>query len=228
MKKNKHTERVIKLHEELRGCSDYELHQNTDFIEDVELHRLWLESDGVEGTRIKYGGVWPGYKQGFRGHNLKKANFKGIQFRGMDLTDTNLAGADLQEADLRSTMTSNTKFHGANLDRALMLQRTYFLAEKQGASLVDVTVFPNPITPLIRPTVGRIQEPLVSGEGNSFTYTPVPLTEDQKIERMALAINPRRGNIIIQNQAPVRGGVLLLFVEVLIIVAIVATLVGGK
>ena len=55
----------------------------------LEQHKLWLDSDGIEGERAYLPDA------NFTGADLRNANFTGA-----DLTDAKLTGADLNHADL--------------------------------------------------------------------------------------------------------------------------------
>ena len=80
-------------------------------------HRLWLESDGTDGKRFRYG------NEDLAGLNLAGLDFTQAQLRGaplagMDLRGTRLEGADLSEADLSRALLTDANANGANFARA--------------------------------------------------------------------------------------------------------------
>jgi hypothetical protein len=77
-------------------------------------HKLWIESDGVEGERADLIGA------NLRGANLYGANLidadlRGADLRGSDLIDADLRGADLRKADLIGANLIGANLRGANL-----------------------------------------------------------------------------------------------------------------
>ena len=83
-------------------------------------HKLWLESNGKQGTRAI-----------LRGANLRGANLKGANLNDANLTRANLTRANLNDANLTRANLTRANLVGADLTRANL----------QGADLWDANLF---------------------------------------------------------------------------------------
>ena len=75
----------------MRGLTDVEKQQ-------LEQHRLWLESSGMKGVKLDWHGA-----------NLRSADLRGADLREASLREANLCGADLRGANLREADLGKTK-----------------------------------------------------------------------------------------------------------------------
>ena len=73
----------------------------------LKQHRLWLSSNGAEGTRADLSGA-----------NLSRANLSGANLSRANLFGVNLSGANLFEADLSGANLSGAYLFEANLTGA--------------------------------------------------------------------------------------------------------------
>jgi hypothetical protein len=71
----------------------------------LKQHRLWIETNGVQGTRADLSGA-----------NLKSAYITGADLRGASLTGANLTDANLRGASLTGANLEDTNLTGANLE----------------------------------------------------------------------------------------------------------------
>src|SRR5437899_4370186 len=81
-----------------------------DLAENMDKHKMWVESGGESGAKADLCGV-----------NLAKADLTGVNLQGAHLHRTNLAGADLSMANLRGVSLVRSNLQNANLvgtDRA--------------------------------------------------------------------------------------------------------------
>ena len=98
-------------------------------------HKLWLESNGKQGTRadltdadltganLPCADLW--------GANLRGANLRGANLRGANLTDANLWGANLVNADLTRANLRGADLRGAKLEGADLTGTILDKEEKQ-------------------------------------------------------------------------------------------------
>jgi hypothetical protein len=70
----------------------------------LKQHRLWIETNGVQGTRADLSGA-----------NLKSAYITGADLRGASLTGANLTDANLRCASLTGANLTGANLTGANL-----------------------------------------------------------------------------------------------------------------
>ena len=75
----------------------------------LEQHKLWIETNGVQGERANLEGAYLG------GANLRGADLGSANLRGADLGSANLTGASLAGADLR-----DANLEGADLTGAIL------------------------------------------------------------------------------------------------------------
>jgi len=71
----------------------------------LKQHRLWIETNGVQGTRADLSGA-----------NLKSAYITGADLRGASLTGANLTDANLRCASLTGANLTGANLTGANLE----------------------------------------------------------------------------------------------------------------
>ena len=95
----------------------------------LDQHKLWLETNGVQGTRANLRGA------NLEGANLEGANLEGANLSGEDLRYANLTGADLRHvnlyyANLTGAILRDAKLNGANL----------YNADLRGAILEDANL----------------------------------------------------------------------------------------
>jgi uncharacterized protein YjbI with pentapeptide repeats len=92
--------------------------------EDLAAHKLWLDTDKKEGTRINWSGkdlAWANLAYADLAEaNLTRADLAGANLavadlRVANLTGANLAGANLTEADFRGTDLTGANLYKANL-----------------------------------------------------------------------------------------------------------------
>ncbi len=91
-----------------------------ELAEILDLHKLWVESDGDSGTKADLSGA-----------NLAGADLTGVNLQGALMTKVNLTGADLSMANLR----------GANLVHADLSNTTLLGTELRGANLMGATLY---------------------------------------------------------------------------------------
>ena len=120
----KEKEERQKIHQFLaveRGEENSDLKQRTIGLEEfgriIRDHRLWLNSNGKEGSRAY---LVEANLDGanLEGANLKRANLKGANLYGADLERANLKGANLLGANLEGANLDGANLEGANLDGA--------------------------------------------------------------------------------------------------------------
>ena len=92
-------------------------------------HRLWLDTNGVQGKRANLRGANLEYA------DLKGANLKGANLRGADLTGANLHGAKFSDADLSCASLIDTNLSGANLQGANLNHADLKVANLKDANL---------------------------------------------------------------------------------------------
>ena len=80
-------------------------------------HRLWLSSNGAEGTKADLSGANLSWAN-LTGANLRGADLSGANLRGADLSEASLSGANLFEADLSGADLSGADLRGADLSEA--------------------------------------------------------------------------------------------------------------
>ena len=98
--------------------------EQPELKEILEQHRLWIESNFVqgkcadlEGARLE-GARLEGadlYYANLKGANLECANLNDANLKGADLGDANLNCASLYRANLRGANLANASLYGANL-----------------------------------------------------------------------------------------------------------------
>ncbi len=110
------------------------------FAEQLDQHRLWVESAGKEGVQGHFAGVdLTGVD--LTGVNLQGAELQKADLRGADLSMANLRNANLVEADLRDTNLLGTEFSGANLMGAnLYGAQGLWAGRLGGTNLFDATL----------------------------------------------------------------------------------------
>ena len=93
----------------------------------LEQHKLWLETNGVQGERanLSYADL---INANLWGANLSYADLRGANLKGANLINANLEDADLRGANLKGADLTGANLTGANLS---------------GADLKDATGLPN-------------------------------------------------------------------------------------
>ena len=86
----------------------------TELNKILKEHKIWLDSDGKEGTRANLSWVNL-YRADLYRANLYRANLYGANLTGADLSKADLRGADLTEANLYGAVLFDADLHGANL-----------------------------------------------------------------------------------------------------------------
>ena len=107
----------------------------------LALHKIWLESDGQEGSRAD-----------LSERNLARAVLCGVNFERADLRRTDFSGADLRNANLRNTNLSEAVFDNTNLRGA----------DFSGSDLTDVSLrgsMPGPATKGFSDALVRVAKP---------------------------------------------------------------------
>ena len=92
-------------------------------------HRLWLDTNGVQGKRANLRGANLEYA------NLKDANLKDADLTGADLTGANLHGAKFSDADLSCASLIDTNLSRANLQGANLTHADLKVANLKDANL---------------------------------------------------------------------------------------------
>ena len=92
-------------------------------------HRLWLDTNGVQGKRANLRGANLEYA------DLKDANLKDANLSGADLTGANLSGANFSDADLSCASLIDTNLSGANLQGANLNHADLKVANLKDANL---------------------------------------------------------------------------------------------
>jgi hypothetical protein len=85
----------------------------------LEAHRLWMETDGAEGTRLDLSGANLAGAD-LRDANFTEANLSGVNLYGAVLSEINLSGANLSCAYLFEANLFCAYLSNANLSRANM------------------------------------------------------------------------------------------------------------
>ena len=92
-------------------------------------HRLWLDTNGVQGKRANLRGANLEYA------DLKDANLKDANLSGADLTGANLHGAKFSDADLSCASLIDTNLSRANLQGANLTHADLKVANLKDANL---------------------------------------------------------------------------------------------
>jgi hypothetical protein len=105
----------------------------------LEQHRLWIETNKVQGKRAELSGA------NLSGANLTGAYLYGAYLYGADLKDANLTGANLTVANLTVANLSGANltgayFHGANLSYAYLCGAYLSGANLSDANLSDANL----------------------------------------------------------------------------------------
>ena len=95
----------------------------------LDQHRLWLDTNGVQGKRADLEGA------NLLGAKLKDADLEGANLLGADLTDANLTDAILNCASLYRANLEGANLEGANLEGADLRG-----ANLRGANLKDASL----------------------------------------------------------------------------------------
>ena len=90
----------------------------------LEQHRLWLETNEVQGERA----------------DLRFANLEGANLEGAILRDANLSGANLYNADLRGANLYNADLRGANLEDANLEDVSFINADLRDANITGANI----------------------------------------------------------------------------------------
>ena len=80
----------------------------------LDQHRLWVETNRVQGTRAILTGA------DLRSANLEGANLEDANLEGANLEDANLWGANLEDANLWGANLKDANLWGANLKDATL------------------------------------------------------------------------------------------------------------
>ena len=114
----------------------------------LEQHKLWIETNGVQGERANLQGAYLGGANlrgadlgsaNLRGADLGSANLGGANLAGADLGGANLRGADLGSANLRGADLGSANLTGANLAGADLFDANLEGAYLGGAILPDIS-----------------------------------------------------------------------------------------
>jgi len=109
----------------------------SDLVSTLELHRLWVESGGEEGTKADLSGAKL-ENADLTGANLQGAILQRANLRGADLSMANLRHASLVQADLCNANLLGTEFSGANLMGATLYgAEGLWLGRLGGTNLYD-------------------------------------------------------------------------------------------
>jgi uncharacterized protein YjbI with pentapeptide repeats len=100
----------------------------------LDLHRIWIESDGGKGERADLSGA------DLRGADLNEAELRRADLRGADLNEAELRRADLRGANLSGANLSRVYLSGANLGEADLSGANLRGAYLIGADLRDANL----------------------------------------------------------------------------------------
>ena len=115
--------------------------EQPELKEILEQHRLWIESNFVQGKCADLEGA---RLEGARleGADLYYANLKGANLECANLNDANLKGADLGDANLNCASLYRANLRGANLANASLYGANLRGANLTGANLTN-TILPD-------------------------------------------------------------------------------------
>ena len=99
----------------------------------LEQHKLWLDTNGMQGERANLGGAI------LYSANLEGANLEGANLSVANLSVANLSGANLSGADLRRANLNGAKLTGANLNGADLTGANLQYANLKDAILPDIS-----------------------------------------------------------------------------------------
>ena len=99
----------------------------TELATILELHKLWLETNRLQGGRANLGGA-----------NLANANLSGANLNVADLTYANLGGANLKGAKLSLADLTDADITGTILDKKKEQGTTMILSEKETAVILKM------------------------------------------------------------------------------------------
>ena len=98
--------------------------KQTELNQILEQHKLWIETNGVQGERANLVGANLRDADltyaNLTGANLTVANLIGANLTGADLTDANLTGVNLGGADLKGANLEGANLQYANLSNAIL------------------------------------------------------------------------------------------------------------
>ena len=96
----------------------------SELKEILDQHKLWLETNGVQGERADlHGANLHGanlYDANLGGANLVNANLNGANLVNANLNGANLTGANLSGANLICAYLTGASLEGANLTKAIL------------------------------------------------------------------------------------------------------------
>ena len=95
----------------------------------LDQHRLWNQTDGVQGERADL------TRADLRGANLNRADLSGADLRGANLTGANLTRANLEGANLKNADLNCANLEGASLTGADLTGADLTGAKLYGANL---------------------------------------------------------------------------------------------
>ncbi|MDY6959344.1 MAG: pentapeptide repeat-containing protein [Halobacteriota archaeon] len=116
----------------------------------LKLHKLWLESEGMEGERANFAGAdlrdadFEGADFRYancRGANFENANCRDANFKGADLKYATFEGADCRGADFQHADCREANFQDADCWRANFENADCRKANFQGAN-IDYSCWP--------------------------------------------------------------------------------------
>ena len=103
----------------------------------LELHKLWLETNRLQGGRANLGGANLA-NANLRGANLSGANLTYANLSGANLTYANLGGANLKGAKLSLADLTDADITGTILDKKKEQGTTMILSEKETAVILKM------------------------------------------------------------------------------------------